>query len=78
MLTMSIRDARAALGKLVDRAERGETVVVTRHGKPSACLTPVPGRRRELPSLHDFRATIVRPKEGLSKTVMGVRREERG
>ena len=77
MLTMNIRDARAALGKLVDRAEHGETVIITRHGKQAACLTPVPSRRRRLPSLHDFRATITRPKRGLSKTVIAARREER-
>lgn len=38
---MSLEDARARLPHLVDLAERGETTVITRHGKPAARITPI-------------------------------------
>lgn len=77
MIAMHIREARACLGKLVDRAERGETIVILRHGKQSARLVPVPLRAKELPSLSEFRASIATPKTGLSMTVIASRNEER-
>jgi prevent-host-death family protein len=33
-------EAKNTLGALLDRVERGEEVVITRHGKPVARLTP--------------------------------------
>lgn len=39
---MSIRDLRNHGGDIVDRVERGETLVVTRDGRPVAQLRPVP------------------------------------
>jgi prevent-host-death family protein len=33
-------EAKNALGRLLDRAERGEEIVITRHGKPVARLVP--------------------------------------
>lgn len=38
--TASIREAKAGLPHLVDLAERGETIVITRHGKVVARLVP--------------------------------------
>jgi prevent-host-death family protein len=32
--------ARNALGQLLDRVEQGETIVITRHGRPVARLLP--------------------------------------
>lgn len=37
---MSLADAKAHLSELVDRAEAGETVEITRRGKPAARLMP--------------------------------------
>jgi prevent-host-death family protein len=37
---VGIREARARLAELVDRAERGETVVITRSGREVARLGP--------------------------------------
>lgn len=42
MATNVIYEAEDNLGKLLDRAEAGEEVVVTRHGKPSARLILLP------------------------------------
>jgi len=59
MTPVSIRDLRNHGGDVVDRVERGETVTVTRAGRPVAELRPVPkagltadellGRCRRLP-----------------------------
>jgi len=34
-------EAKNTLGTLLDRVERGEEIVITRHGKPVARLTPL-------------------------------------
>ena len=34
-------EAKTHLGELLDRAERGESITITRHGKPVAQLIPV-------------------------------------
>lgn len=37
-------EAKNTLGTLLDRVERGEEIVITRHGKPVARLVPNPCR----------------------------------
>jgi prevent-host-death family protein len=37
-------EAKNTLGGLLDRVERGEEIVITRHGKPIARLVPNAGR----------------------------------
>jgi prevent-host-death family protein len=41
MSTVSAYEAKTHLPRLLRAAERGETVVITRHGKPVAQLGPV-------------------------------------
>jgi prevent-host-death family protein len=38
--TVGAFDAKTNLGQLLDRVERGETIVITRHGTPVARLVP--------------------------------------
>ena len=40
MATVSLREAKNKLTELARRVENGETVVVTRHGKPAFDLVP--------------------------------------
>ena len=40
-MNVSLTDAKAQLTELVRRAEAGEDVVLTRHGKPAVKLEPV-------------------------------------
>jgi prevent-host-death family protein len=40
MDSYSLADAKARLSELIDRVEAGETVEITRRGKPAARLTP--------------------------------------
>ncbi|WP_221090838.1 type II toxin-antitoxin system Phd/YefM family antitoxin [Deinococcus aquaedulcis] len=41
MTVFNMHDAKTQLSKLVDAAERGETVVIARNGKPAVQLTAV-------------------------------------
>ena len=48
MEAISLADAKAHLSELVDRAEAGDTIAITRRGKPVAQLTAVAGRRKPI------------------------------
>jgi prevent-host-death family protein len=50
--------AKTHLSRLLDQVERGETIIITRHGRPVARLTPVAGSSRD-----DRRQAIVQLKE---------------
>jgi prevent-host-death family protein len=45
MTTVTAYEAKTHLPRLLRAAERGETVIITRHGKPVAQLGPVEDRR---------------------------------
>lgn len=61
MKHVGIRQARQALPELVDRAEAGEEIVITRQGRPVAKLVAAPKAARALPSLAEFRAALGSP-----------------
>jgi len=46
MEAISLADAKAHLSELVDRAEAGDTIAITRRGKPVAQLTAVGAQRK--------------------------------
>ena len=46
MVTVSSYEAKTHLPRLIREVERGETVIITRHGKPVAKLAPVDDQRR--------------------------------
>ena len=48
--TVGIYEAKNRLSELLDRVEAGETIGVTRHGRPIALLTPV---HQEQPSAQE-------------------------
>jgi len=77
MRTLSIKEARMSFSRLVDLAENGETVVITRNGRGAARLCSMPRRAKPLPSLGEFRSAIARPAKGLADAVMAERREGR-
>ena len=54
-------EAKTHLSQLLDQVERGETITITRHGKPVARLIPIGGssrddRRRAITELKRLRA----------------------
>ena len=46
---VNIADAKARLPELVERAARGEEVVIARNGQPRARLMPLRARARRVP-----------------------------
>lgn len=55
MVAITAFDAKTRFGELLERVARGEAVVITRHGRPIARITPV-----EAPDLNRRRAAIAR------------------
>lgn len=47
MTTVTAYEAKTHLPRLLRAVEQGETVIITRHGKPVAQLGPVEDQRRE-------------------------------
>jgi antitoxin (DNA-binding transcriptional repressor) of toxin-antitoxin stability system len=75
MNTINAKQARKQLGELIDAAERGESVVITRSGRRVAERGPVGSRRRQkLPDLSAFRASIKMKGKSMSDTVIAMRR----
>lgn len=60
MKYIGIRLARAKFSELVDRAEAGEEIVITRQGRAVARLVGAPRAPKALPSLREFRRTLGR------------------
>ena len=48
MSNHSVADAKNRLPELIDRALQGESVVITRHGRPVAELRPIPQPARKV------------------------------
>ncbi|HZT89143.1 MAG TPA: type II toxin-antitoxin system prevent-host-death family antitoxin [Stellaceae bacterium] len=46
MAEVSIAQAKAGFAALVARAEAGERIVLTRNGRPVACLGPLPEKKQ--------------------------------
>ena len=62
MKQVGVYDAKTHLAKLLDEVEKGESVTITRHGRPVARLVPVPARRKR--SVAKVIADIERFREG--------------
>ena len=77
MLEISVKEARSNLSALLDKVERGEEIVITRHGKHVARLLPPSTDTSTLPGLAHFRASIQIKGQPLSQTVIELRNKER-
>ncbi len=53
MKTVGAYEAKTHLGQLLAEAERGETIVITKHGVPIAHLGPPGERRRDVNDVID-------------------------
>jgi prevent-host-death family protein len=65
MREIQASEAKAHLPSLLDEVERGETIVITRHGKPIARIIPEADSRQEkidrtLAAIEEFRKTMPR------------------
>lgn len=77
MLTISLAEAKARLSELLDRVQGGEHVVITRHGKPVANISPVVKPKRPFRSRAQLRARMPKLKETLSESLRKLRDEQR-
>jgi len=75
MVTVNLAQAKASLSALVKRAERGEQIVITRHGKPVANLSATAPAKEPFPDLTEFRAKMPRWRKS-SATLLREMRDE--
>lgn len=79
MTRVSAREARQRLAELLDCAQAGQTIEITRRGETIACIAP-PSRRtaaRKLPDLTAFRKSVKISGKPMSQTIIELRRSER-
>jgi prevent-host-death family protein len=79
MPNVNLADAKAQLSKLVDRAAAGDTVRITRRGKPVAQITAVqmPRRRIDLSALRAMTDTMPLQRESARDLLRRLRDEDR-
>ncbi len=79
MMAVNLADAKAHLSELIDRVEAGESVDITRRGKPVARLTAValPRKRVDAAQLRSLTATMPPQAEGAAALVRSMRDDER-
>jgi prevent-host-death family protein len=79
MSTYSVAEAKARMSELLDRAEKGEKVVISRRGHPVVELAPVkpvkPGV--DFARLRALRAVMPKAKVPAGKSIRQLRDEER-
>ncbi len=76
MVTVSLEEARAELSSILDRVEAGETVVITRGGRPVARFTPTEKEKKPLPLEELARFREAMPSFPASKMISEMRDEE--
>lgn len=81
MSKYSVAEAKNGLSRLIDRAVRGDSVVITRHGQPVVELKPVGSHGRPLTDadvdwLRNHRIGRKRPKLNAAELVSQMRDEE--
>ncbi len=77
MLTVNLARAKARLSELLNEVEAGEEVVITRHGKAVARLSPATRPKKPLPlqELGEFRSAMPRLRRPAAELVREVRDE---
>lgn len=81
MREIQASEAKTHLPRLLDEVERGETIVITRHGRPIARIVPEVSRRqaeiaRAVEDLRALRRSIAARGEGLSWEELKAFRDE--
>lgn len=79
MDAIKLADAKAHLSELVDRVQAGDSIDITRRGKPVARLTAVatPRKRIDLALLRALTATMTPQAQGAADLVRLMRDDDR-
>ena len=76
-MEVSAKDAKSRLNALLDQVQKGGKVTILRHGKEVARLIPLGGEGKLLPSLKEFRDSIMLTGGTLRDAVVRGRERER-
>jgi len=74
--TVSFTEFRANAASFLDDVERGETVILLRHGKPVAEIHPVAASAGRLPSWRRAGPRLIVKGAGLAAAILGERGRE--
>ena len=79
MKSVQASTAKAQLAELLDQVEKGETVVITRHGKPIARIVPEPDERKRdvLAVIAEIKELRKHTKPATADEILGWRNEGR-
>jgi prevent-host-death family protein len=72
MTDYNVHEAKSNLSRLLEQVERGEEVVIARHGKPVAKLVPVSRSKRMLGSM----SGLITAQSGWDAPISGEEAEE--
>ena len=77
MLRVNLAHAKAHLSELLDKVESGEEVLITRHGRAVARMSPVARPKTPLPleELAEFRASMPRLRRSSAELLREARDE---
>jgi prevent-host-death family protein len=68
MNTIAFYEARTRFSELLDQVGRGQTILITRHGKPAAMLTPPHDKKQDVKEvIAELRAYSKRQRRSLGK-----------
>jgi prevent-host-death family protein len=76
MTTVTLTDLRSHASRMLTRVERGETIIVLRHGHPVAEISPVKPHNNTLPSWKKPALRLSMKGEGLSSAILEERTHE--
>jgi len=76
MYSVNVREARERISRLLSEVERGEEIIISRHGRPIARLVPVE-RESRFSDRSGFRASLPSGRTGSADLVRKIRDEER-
>ena len=76
MSTVTLTEFRSHASGMLDRVERGETLVVLRHGRPIAEVSPVAAPRPEVPSWKKPALRLTAKGAALSRMILAARDDE--
>lgn len=76
MTTITLTEFRSHASGMLDRVEKGETLVVIRHGRPIAEVIPVERKNSELPSWKRPALRLTTKGISLSETILAERNRE--
>ncbi|MFL5000889.1 MAG: type II toxin-antitoxin system Phd/YefM family antitoxin [Xanthobacteraceae bacterium] len=77
MTTVTVVEAKAHLSELLDKVESGEHVIITRHGRPVAHLSPPVPAKKPVRALAAFRGKMPRLRRRSAALLRGLREEGR-